>query len=119
MFMLKSTFYRLNQVAYEENVKLRADLAASQSLVASQKATLDWLMLRMTQLEAERAKLLWKYMGVVVPVPEMIQEPEPGTSVNNPLNALPSFGDMGDNQALKDGYAWDDEGKLTLHGVRI
>ena len=102
-----------------DKMKADAELASAQALVASQKATLDWLMLRMTQLEAERAKLLWKYMGVQVPVPEMHAEPEPGSSIDNPMNALPSFHDMGEDKALKDGYGWDAEGNLTLHGVRI
>ena len=115
MWISKNAFDALQQERY----KLQAELAASTQLVASQKTTLDWLMLRMTQLEAERAKLLWKYMGVTVPVPEMIHEPEPGSSFNNPLNALPTFNDMGDDKAAKDGYGWDNEGNLTLNGVRI
>jgi hypothetical protein len=115
MWMSRAAFDALQQ----ERFKLQADLTAATQLVAAQKSTLDWLMLRMTQLEAERAKLLWKYMGVSVPVPEMIHEPEPGSSFDNPMNALPSFNDMGDDKAAKSGYGWDAEGNLTLHGARI
>jgi hypothetical protein len=104
----------------EERLRIQAELDASNRLVAAQKSTLEWLMLRMTQLEAERAKLLWTYMGIKVPVPEIVHaDPEPGSSVDNPMNALPSFTDMGDDKALRDGYAWDSEGHLTLHGHRI
>lgn len=103
----------------EERLKLASELASARSLVASQKSTLEWLMLRMTQLEAERAKLLWTYMGIKVPVPEIQREPEPGGSMDNPMNALPSWGDMGDDKAGKDGYGWNEAGELTLHGVKI
>lgn len=113
----------VSKLAFEtmqkERAVLAADLSATQQLAASQKATLDWLMMRMVALEAERAKLLWTYMGVKVPVPEISREPEPGASIDNPMNALPSFHDMGEDKALKDGYGWDNDGNLTLHGVRI
>jgi hypothetical protein len=115
MWIAKPTYDMLVQ----ERMQLQANLTAAQALVASQKSTLEWLMLRMTQLEAERAKLLWKYMGVSVPVPEISHEPEPGSSFDNPMNALPSFGDMGEDKAAKDGYGWNEAGELTLHGVRI
>jgi hypothetical protein len=115
MWIAKPTYDMLVQ----ERMQLQANLTAAQALVASQKSTLEWLMLRMTQLEAERAKLLWKYMGVSVPVPEISHEPEPGSSFDNPMNALPSFGDMGEEKAAKDGYGWNEAGELTLNGVRI
>lgn len=103
----------------QEHLKVVAEKDAIASAYATQKATLEWLMLRMTQLEAERAKLLWKYMGVEVPQVQLEEAPvndaaAAGTFFNNPMNRLPNFDDMGDHEARKQGIGWDKYGSLAF-----
>ena len=119
MFVSRRTFDSVRQTASDEQFKLRTELAAAQSLVAAQKSTVEFLMLRVTQLEAERNKLLWTYTGIKFPELVAAAEPNGASEFDNPINKLPSLEDMGDDQALKDGYGWDSEGNLTLHGRRI
>jgi len=114
----------ISQAAYlktvEERMKLTAELEAAKAQLAANKNQLEWMMFRVTQLEGERAKLLWSFIGIKVPTIEVAKDTTgPGETVDNPLNALPSFADMGEDDALRDGYGWDDEGRLTLHGKRI
>ena len=75
------------------------------------QANFDWLRTRVNQLETERAQLLWNYIGVKVPVPEIqrVQDQDPV----HPLNELPSFADVGDKEAARLGVGWDEEGRVV------
>ena len=72
--------------------------------------TLDWLRVRVTQLEMERAQLLWNYTGVKVPVPEIVRTDGVASS---PMTQIPNFNDMGDVEAAKLGVGWDSNGELV------
>ena len=72
--------------------------------------TLDWLRVRVTQLEMERAQLLWRYTGVKVPVPEIVKT---DGVASNPMAQTPNFNDVGDTEAAKLGISWDDNGELV------
>lgn len=95
----------------EEFMELRAARDAVNATNQQQASTLSWLMIRMTQLEHERAQMLWKYMGIKVTVPTVEEETPSG--VDNPFNRLPSFDDVGDEAALKEGIGWNDFGEVT------
>lgn len=96
----------------EEVLTLQSKCEAITATNVTLKTTLEWLMLRMTQLEAERAQLLWNYMGIKIPVPEIEKDPDvPG--VDSALNKLPSFDDMGDIEAGKQGIDWAEDGSVT------
>ena len=73
------------------------------------QVNLDWLRVRVNQLEHERAQLLFNYTGVKVAVPEIQRAPE--TPVH-PLNELPSFADVGEAEAARLGIEWDAEGHV-------
>lgn len=87
--------------------------------VATQKVNQEWMVLRLTQLEHERAQLLYRYMDIKVTVPtiELDVPVTPETSVIG--NDLPSFNDVGDEEAAKQGLGWDSEGRVTQHGKAI
>ena len=74
------------------------------------ETTMDWLRVRVTQLEMERAQLLWNYTGVKVPVPEIVRTDGVASS---PMTQTPNFNDMGDTEAAKLGVSWDENGELV------
>ncbi len=114
----------LSQAAYlkqvEDNISLRIQRDQAVALAKQQETTLAWFMHRLTQVEQERSKLIQLYTGVKVEAP--IYEPsdptKDGASMlqQNPLNALPSFNDVGDEEARRLGIDWTPEGTL-LFGV--
>lgn len=110
----------IRRQAYDDLMKMALEAnGAAQALerqVAAQKTTQDWLIHRMTQLEHERAQLLYRYMDVKITVPTL--EPDaPRTEETSAIgNDLPSFNDVGDEEAKKLGLDWDNEGRVTQHG---
>ena len=74
------------------------------------QTTLDWLRVRVTQLEMERAQLLYNFMGIKIPTPriETAGEADPHS-----LNAVPNFDDMGDAEASKMGVGWNLDGTVS------
>lgn len=106
--------------SYERLLKERDEAhganRALEQQTTTQKITMDWLMVRLTQLEHERAQLLHRYMGVEIVVPTMEPTPSAGSVQARALEDLPSFADMGDEQAKAAGLDWDTEGRVTLHG---
>lgn len=70
----------------------------------------DWLKLRLTQLEHERAQLIHNYMGVKISVPTI--EPEP-VKLSDVLGETVSFDDMGDTEAQKHGVEWNELGEVV------
>ena len=77
------------------------------------QGTIDWLGVRLTQSEHERAALIANYMGVKVPTFNIEQE-QPQTGVGHALNdAMAIFKDMGDEEAKRLGVNWDDSGRVV------
>lgn len=102
----------------EEYLKLQAERDAVKAQFKSQEITLGWFMHRLTQVEQERAKLIFNFTGVKVEAPEYQPEQaaaEAAASLlnSNPLNALPNFNDVGDAEALKQGIDWDSNGEVV------
>lgn len=69
--------------------KARAEEQARQ--IAAQQTTIEWMAIRISQVEKERAQLLFNYTGVKVEVPEVQSQrvPDRGTFDRPDLNALP------------------------------
>lgn len=86
---------------------------------ASLSASFDWLRVRVTQLEMERAQLIENYMGVKVAVPQI--SPAPASVERRDRESAsalaaavaPYFTDMGDEEAAKQGVGWNEEGEVT------
>ncbi len=112
----------ISRKVYDEVQKQRFEAqGVSQALerqAIATKTTMDWLMVRLTQLEHERAQLIFNYMGVKITVPEILPsaQVEQGSEL---LNDIPSFSDIGDDEAKRQGFDWDSEGRVTQHGKAI
>lgn len=87
--------------------------------VLSQKTTMDWMVVRLTQLEHERAALIYRYMDIKITVPTIELDTPPAAEPSTIGNDLPSFDDVGDDEAKKQGLGWDEFGRATQHGKVI
>ena|SRR5579859_7273871 len=93
-------------------------MSASTNELRTQKAkddiTIDWMRHRINALEKQNAILMQKAAGIAMPVPEIVPT-RPGTLSGMPLDFshLPSFEDVGDEQAAKLGVIHDEEGQLV------
>lgn len=77
------------------------------------QVTMDWLRMRITQLEKERAQMFYQLSGVKIPVPEIVHAPAPtAVGENHPFNKLPSFEDMGDSEAKNMGISYNADGTV-------
>lgn len=107
MFVPKSVFNDLNVRAISAEAK-RSQLEVH---VASLTSHIEWLQVRLTQLEFERAQLLQRYMGVTVPVPTFEKAPVLDAS---DLSNTPDFNDIGDEEAQRLGIGWNADGTLRF-----
>lgn len=104
--------------------KARAE-GASHTLahrIVSQDATIDWMKVRLTQLEYERAQLINNYMGIKLPVLDIAREvvsEKSQLTAEQVLNQTISFDDIGDDAARASGLDWDGEGRLTQNGKLV
>lgn len=74
--------------------------------------TLDWLRIRVSQLEMERAQLLFNYTGVKTVVPS-IEKRKP--SPNEEIESASLFNDVGDKEAERLGITHDPYGLLQYN----
>ena len=100
-----------------DNLRLDAEKCRVECQVLQQQnttltTTLGWLSARVTQLEMERAQLLWNYTGIKVATP-VITKPEPTPHGANPMMPNSYFNDVGDAEAAKLGVSWDANGELV------
>lgn len=114
MWISQATFTSL----VADRAKAEGEARALETHNVALKTTMDWMAMRLTQLEHERAQLIFNYMGVKIQVPSIEPAGEPVTT-SDILSAAPSFADMGDEAAKAEGYDWDAEGRLTQHGKLV
>lgn len=76
------------------------------------RTTMDWMTMRLTQLEHERATLIYQFMGVKIAVPT-IEAPLASIEASDINSVLPSFNDVGDEEAARLGLGWNDQGELV------
>ena len=101
----------LSRKAYDdlrnEWLKAHAECTALSGVNAQLNAHIEWMRVRLTQLEYERAQLLRKYMGLDVPTPTFDapdEHPDPNQTMD--------FSDVGDAMADKLGIGWNPDGTL-------
>lgn len=75
------------------------------------QVTLDWLRVRVTQMEKERAAMIFANYGVKVPVPEIAKAPDP--FAEHPFNETFSFAGLSDAEADAQGITHDHEGGIV------
>jgi len=88
-------------------VKLQAEGNALVQVNAQLTAHIEWMRVRITQLEIERSQLLKKYMGLDVPV-ATFEEPDKHPDPNQTFD----FNDVGDKIAAELGISWNEDGTL-------
>lgn len=106
MWLPRKTYEDLWKQLLTSQAEARAGAEANKTLAV----TMDWLRVRVTQLEKERAVMVEKFYGVKVAVPEIIAAPDP--FANHPFNELPSFDGLSDQDAARLGIEHDAEGHL-------
>jgi len=97
---------------HDRLVKAEAIVESVKIHNAALHTTMDWMRLRLNQLEHERAQLIHNYMGVQIAVPNI----EPSRQSDNPadlFNQVPSYDDVGDAEADRMGIGWDDDGQFV------
>lgn len=111
MWLRQTTFMQI----LHERSHATGQLAALKETVGAQKATCEFLLMRLQQVEHERAVLTEKFLGISLPVPVVKQMPSPASTItaDDLLNAMPSFEDIGDEQAAAEGISWDESGRVT------
>lgn len=93
-----------------DNAKLQTEARVLSEQNRALQTTCDWFRVRISQLERERAQLLFNYTGVKVEVPEIVAAPT--AKDTHPLNAVPHFNDIGDEAAKLLGVGWNADGTL-------
>lgn len=80
------------------------------------QVNLDWFRVRLTQVEAERAKLLYLHTGVKMETPSFErstpEDDQQRSALPDMIAGFAGFQDVGDEEARKLGIEWDDEGKI-------
>lgn len=96
------TSVELQTAAVEKELRAR---------IAATDVTLDWLRIRCTQLEKERAKMIETYTGVKIDVPVLERAPEQTTP--EILNEAAMFDDVGDEISKKLGISHNPDGTIS------
>lgn len=95
-----------------DNAKLREESRVLNNMNQQQESTIRWFMVRTTQLEKERAQLIFNYMGVKVETPEYAPAPRVQSAAEI-MSQVPSFEDVGDTEAARLGVGWNDQGEMV------
>lgn len=103
----------------DKTVRAEGEKHAMQRQVDAQKTNQDWMVLRLTQLEHERAQLLYRYMDIKITTPSVELDVPVTPDASSIGSDLPSFNDVGDEEAKKLGLAWDDSGHVVQGGKVI
>lgn len=108
MFLSRAVFDAIN--AERIQAVERAKVLAEQ--MAAMRTQMEWFCHRVQQLEQERARLLWQYMGVKVETPQFVKPDPPQDDVLGGANV---FQDIGDEAATQAGIGWHDDGTVKTN----
>ena len=113
MWIRRSEYARLLEHAFATTAEIQRSGVIEQELrarIAATDVTLDWLRIRCTQLERERATMIERYTGVKIDVPVIARAPEQTTP--EILNEAAMFDDVGDEVARQLGIGWKLDGTI-------
>lgn len=109
----------IDRKAYEDS-RLELATAKEEARVLfeqnrAMRSTLEWFMVRVTQIEKERAILTEHYMGIKLETPDFRRGAPVAEVPQNIPDMLGSMGfnDMGDEAAHRLGLDWDAAGKVV------
>ena len=99
-----------------DTLQASATTSATEARVLSEQlrawqTTMDWMRVRLNQVEAERAALLFNYTGVKILTPTIAPAHEVAPQPDM-LGATIHYGDIGDEEAAKQGIFWDLDGTV-------
>ena len=108
-------FIRTNQFLKLVEDKAQAEGVASvlRTENAKQVVTIDWLRTRVNQLEKERAILMRERTGLTIPIPEIDMITGNKMRETRSTPPLPSFEDVGDEEAARLGVDHNEMGELV------
>lgn len=107
---IKSEIYNKLQTDLEVERRSRELL---QNQITATNTMLDWFRVRLTQLEYERAQLIFNYTGVKIPTP-VVEKAPLATGEEHKFNDLPNiFSDVGDKEAARLGIDWNNDGTIS------
>ena len=96
-----------------DRAKAEGKSHAQELEVVALKGTMEWMIVRLNQLEHERAVMIQQYMGVRIAAPSIEStrsEVESATFMNTSADL---FSDVGDAEANRLGLGWNDQGEMT------
>ena len=108
MFISRAMFDTLQTSATTSATEARV---LSEQLRAWQ-TTMDWMRVRLNQIEAERAQLLFNFLGVKILTPTIAPAHEVAPQPDM-LGATIHYGDIGDEEAAKQGISWAPDGTVV------
>lgn len=110
----RDRYFADSYTAHAANERLIGEHLSLKQQKARDDIALDWMRHRINALEKQNAALLMK-IGIPVPVPEIISD-RPGTISPLPesLQFMPSFEDVGDQEAAQLGVQHDEDGTLIF-----
>jgi predicted nuclease with TOPRIM domain len=104
---------RAYQDLKDEITQARADAAAQRKANEVLEANMNWFRHRMTQIEAERAVLIHRALGVTIPTPEFHKvDPVKKFMSDHALSDMDIFSGLSDEEAREQGIEWDGDGRL-------
>ena len=107
MWIGKEVWLAWNKELAEARAEARIQLEGNKVL----QVNMDWLRVRINQLEHERAVLIENYMGVKVSPPRL-SSPDDAKAFNDPAQFDP-FADIGDKEAERMGIGFNLDGSIA------
>lgn len=97
--------------SFNRDAVTRVEVAMGQK--AKDDMTIDWMRHRVNALEKQNTILMGKATGLNFPIPEIVPA-RPGSISPLDFSSLPSFEDVGDDEAKRLGIKLDDDGHLEF-----
>ena len=108
MFLSRKAYDDLRDTLVKHEIEGKALMQVNAQL----NAHIEWMRVRLTQLEFERAQLIKRYMGIDIPTPSF-EAPDDHPDPNQTF----SFNDVGDAIAAKLGISFNPDGTLKYEKV--
>lgn len=109
MWISRQAYEDLRQVGLTASARAEAEIVANRAV----KESLNWLMLRVTQLERERAVFVEKLFGVKIAVPEIAPAQVHDPFAEDKYGETMSFEPMSEHEAKRAKISHNEAGELV------